>query len=249
MSQIFKQRLTCPAKDNKYYVNTAGGGYNTAIRVTGNWALPNCVGYCVGRWMEALGITKFDLGTNLRNAEEWYIYADKKYTRGKTPRIGAIICWQKGKIGKADGAGHIAYVEQVNADGSILISESAYGSYTFKTETVKKGYARKNMTFQGFIYPPVEFVLEADKPKFVVGRTYTLLEEMKVRKGPGINYAAKTHKELTKDGQAHDKDNDGCLDKGTVVSCLETKNVGNDIWVRTPSGWIAAYYNKTTYMK
>ncbi len=40
-----------------------------------------------------------------------------------------------------------------------------------------------------------------------------------MRTGPGTNYAAKKHSQLTADGQKHDKDNDGCLDAGTVITC------------------------------
>lgn len=53
----------------------------------------------------------------------------------------------------------------------------------------------------------------------------------------------------TADGQKHDKDNDGCLDAGTVVTCQEVRNVGNDIWMKAPSGWMAAYYDGKVYIK
>ena len=39
---------------------------------------------------------------------------------------------------------------------------------------------------------------------YKVGQVYTLQSEMKVRKGAGTNYAAKTHFLLTSDGQKHD---------------------------------------------
>ena len=45
------------------------------------------------------------------------------------------------------------------------------------------------------------------------------------------------------------KDNDGCLDAGTVVTCQEVRNVGNDIWMKAPSGWMAAYYDGKVYIK
>lgn len=73
--------------------------------------------------------------------------------------------------------------------------------------------------------------------------------ELKVRTGPGTNYSAKKHSQLTADGQKHDKDNDGCLDAGTVVTCQEVRNVGNDIWMKAPSGWMAAYYDGKVYIK
>lgn len=87
------------------------------------------------------------------------------------------------------------------------------------------------------------------KKPFTVGTNYTLQVELKVREGAGTNYRAKTHNELTSGGKSHDKDKDGALDKGTVVTCKEVKQVGNDTWIKCPSGWIAAIYNGKTYVK
>ena len=87
------------------------------------------------------------------------------------------------------------------------------------------------------------------EPMFKINTMYTLQAEMRVRTGPGINYRAKRYNELTPDGQKHDRDKDGCLDKGTRITVLETRNVGNDVWVRCPSGWIAGYNNGKKYLK
>lgn len=86
-------------------------------------------------------------------------------------------------------------------------------------------------------------------PSYTAGHEYTLQVELKVRTGPGTNYSAKKHSQLTADGQKHDKDNDGCLDAGTVVTCQAVRNVGNDIWMKAPSGWMAAYYDGKVYIK
>jgi surface antigen len=38
------------------------------------------------------------------------------------------MVWQKGPtLSYTDGAGHVAVVEQINDDGSIITSESGYG--------------------------------------------------------------------------------------------------------------------------
>lgn len=87
------------------------------------------------------------------------------------------------------------------------------------------------------------------KPSYKVGSTYTLQVELKVRSGAGTNYVAKTHGQLTADGQKHDTDKDGALDKGTKVTCKAVKTVGSDIWMQIPSGWIAAYYQGNVYVK
>lgn len=64
--------------------------------------------------------------------------------------------------------------------------------------------------------------------------------DLSVRTGPGTNYRRKTHNELTKDGQKHDKDKDGCLERGTRVTVYEWKNG----FARTPSGWVSEDYLK-----
>lgn len=86
-------------------------------------------------------------------------------------------------------------------------------------------------------------------PSYKVGNTYTLQSNMVVRTGAGTNYRAKKHSELTADGRKHDKDKNGCLDKGTRITCQQVKKSGSNIWIKCPSGWIAAYYNKKTYVK
>lgn len=145
-------RTTIPAHNNKWYMN-GGGGYNKCIRISGNWVLPNCVGYAYGRFMEAAGKTSCKLSTH--NAELWYGNTADGYKRGSTPKQGAIICWRKGTLKASDGAGHVAFVERVNADGSILISQSGYKAKTAMwTKTLKRPYKLSGYTLQGFIYNP-----------------------------------------------------------------------------------------------
>ena len=36
---------------------------------------------------------------------------------------------------------------------------------------------------------------------------------------------------------------------GTKVTCKSVKKVGNDVWINTPSGWIAAVYGGKVYVK
>ena len=62
--------------------------------------------------------------------------------------------------------------------------------------------------------------------------------DLSVRTGPGTGYRRKTHNELTADGKRHDKDKDGCLERGTRVTVYEWKNN----WARTPSGWMCGDY-------
>lgn len=84
---------------------------------------------------------------------------------------------------------------------------------------------------------------------YKVGSTYTLQSGMRVRTGAGTNYRAKKHSELTPDGQKHDKDKNGCLDKGTKVTCKAVKTIGSQTWIQTPSGWLCAKDGSEVYVK
>ena len=86
-------------------------------------------------------------------------------------------------------------------------------------------------------------------PTYTVGKVYELQVELKVRTAAGTNNSAKTHNQLTLDGRKHDKDKDGALDKGTKVTCQAVKVIGSDVWIKSPSGWMAAYYQGQYYIK
>ena len=87
-------------------------------------------------------------------------------------------------------------------------------------------------------------------PTYKVGNTYTLQKDLNVRKGAGTDYAQKKRSELTADGKKHAKLGIyAVLKKGTRVTCKATKKVGSDVWIQTPSGWLAAYYKGNKYIK
>lgn len=108
-----------------------------------------CVGYAYGRFMEALGATTCSLST--ADAGQWWYYTQDGYERGQDPRLGAVICWSR-----AGQAGHVAIVEQINPDGSIVTSNSAYNSTRFYTQTLSPPYYTWSSFYklQGFIYNP-----------------------------------------------------------------------------------------------
>lgn len=144
----YTPRLTAPTTDNPHF-------YAENPFEWSGYGLPNCTAYAWGRFYEVLGSTpKLSLG----NAEEWYIY-DDGYKRGSVPQLGAVACWRKGVAGdNSDGAGHVAIVEEIYSDGSILTGESGWGasSIFWTTKRPKDGNwgASSAYTFQGFIYNP-----------------------------------------------------------------------------------------------
>ena len=105
-----------------------------------------------------------------------------------------------------------------------------------------------DITDVGLSNTPVTPV-KPSSPSYTVGKVYTLQTELKVRTGAGISSAAKTHSQLTVDGRKNDKDKDGALDAGTKVTCQAIKVIGSDVWMKAPSGWMAAYYQGKYYIK
>lgn len=161
----FIPRLTEPSYDDKNWILTANGGYNKCFKITNNSAIPNCVGYCWGRWLELLKVTTHKLSR--QTAEKWFLNGDG-YDRGNTPKLGAVICFKTGSATNPnDGRGHVAIVEKINADGSILVSSSDYAGRRFYTMTYKYPYSHNGLDFQGFIYPPVDFVEETQPKKTI----------------------------------------------------------------------------------
>jgi surface antigen/LysM repeat protein len=68
------------------------------------------------------------LPTNLGNASSWYRNALANGMRvGERPKAGAVLWHTNTSI--AGGLGHVGYVESVNADGSILVSDMNYPTW------------------------------------------------------------------------------------------------------------------------
>ena len=139
-----KVRLTQP-KNNKYYIRQVTGGLNGAVAgsptISGANVLCNCVGYANGRFNEIINDPNLT-GTAIKfkyqlvcNAENFIESAKKQgLSISSTPIEGGIMVWQKGAtLGGGDGAGHVAVVEEVYDDGTIMTSESGYGAWAFKT--------------------------------------------------------------------------------------------------------------------
>ena len=160
----FTPRLSRPGTGNKYYITKGRGGYSNAIQGSPRDSvcdvLANCVGYAYGRFNEigGYGCCKYLVPTNAENFIE--TAKAQGLTISQTPSLGACMVWQAGAtLNGSDGAGHVAIVEQINPDGSIVTSESGWGcTPAFWTKTRTKGNgnwgAGSNYTFLGFIENP-----------------------------------------------------------------------------------------------
>jgi hypothetical protein len=145
------------------------------------------------------------------------------------------------------------YAESIGIKGVGLYETDKDGHFVhIDTRTNKYfwyGQAQaKRTTFGGATAASGESSEEKDDTTYAVGKTYKTQVVLVVRSGPGLNYAKKSYSQLTLNAKKVATGN-GNLKKGVSVTCLETKKVGNDIWMRIPSGWCAAYYNGNYYIK
>lgn len=145
----FTPRTTAPATDSIYYYSNANPFHKYGF------GMPNCTCYAWGRFYEITGEIP-RLATS--GAERWWNYASDGYSRGATPKLGAVVCWSKGSAtSDTDGSGHVAIVEEVKDGGTIVTSNSAYSGEAFYIKEFAPPYTMNGYTFQGFIYPDIEF--------------------------------------------------------------------------------------------
>lgn len=120
------------------------------------YGLPNCTCYAWGRFWEIGDPNRvYENRPNLStgDAEMWYGHTSDGYERGSEPALGAVLCFADGPY---SGAGHVCVVEEINEDGSIVCSNSAWdGSYFYLTTLYPPHYLpASGYVFQGFIYNP-----------------------------------------------------------------------------------------------
>lgn len=160
----FIPRMSIPDKGNPYYNTKKSGGYSSAVKgkptEEGLDVLRNCVGYANGRFAEIQGLNKIKYQL-VCNAEKFLDKAKALgLATGSVPKLGAIMVWQGGATKLAeDGAGHVAVVEEIKADGSVITSESGWNAkraFWTQTRTNKNGRWGQNSkySFLGFIYNP-----------------------------------------------------------------------------------------------
>lgn|GEM_PF-4089508 len=102
--------------------------YNAPVSVGGTGGLPaNCTWYASGRVKE-MGGSPEALSSMLGNAGTWGNNLSHGSRIVYQPQVGDIAEWTRD--------GHVAVVEQVNSDGSIVISESNYARILHHIRTI-----------------------------------------------------------------------------------------------------------------
>ena len=114
-----------PAAQTSSYTYTAGGGFpavDPSFRASLNGGYFGQCTYYVFNRMAQVGTP---IGHSMMgNAAEWPAYARSYgYSVSNSPSAGSAIVFQQGLAGADPTYGHVAFVEAVNADGSLYISE------------------------------------------------------------------------------------------------------------------------------
>lgn len=146
---MFKPRLTRPEAGNPYYCR---GKYAIGIipgkpTDAGCDVLANCVGYAAGRFNEIIGLNCFVHFRYAPDPDQWIARAQAEGLRtGSEPQLGAVLVWGH----------HVAIVEEINADGTIVTSESGYGCANpfWTSKRSRDGGSWGGEGFLGFIYQP-----------------------------------------------------------------------------------------------
>ena len=145
----FTRRTTAPESWNNYYYNAAYNPYTYETYVHNADLIGECTWYVWGRAYEILG--------HWPNISKWYakdFYAYNvntgAYPYGNEPKLGAIACFAPNN--HAYETGHVAIVEAVGGDGSVILSE-----YNFVSRHAFSANRYLNPTeartwVQGYIY-------------------------------------------------------------------------------------------------
>ena len=145
----FSRRTTAPESWNNYYYNAAYNPYTYETYVRNADLIGECTWYVWGRAYEILG---YRPNISNRYAKDFYAYNlnSRAYPYGNEPKLGAIACFAPHN--HAHWTGHVAIVEAVGTDGSVILSE-----YNFVSRHAFSANRYLNPTeartwVQGYIY-------------------------------------------------------------------------------------------------
>ena len=140
----FSRRTTAPEYGNIYYYNGAYNpfAYNQSL-------IGECTWYVWGRAYEILGQRP---NISRGHAKDFYTYNINSgaYPYGNEPKLGAIACFAPNN--HAYWTGHVAIVEAVGGDGSVILSEFNFkGVHVFSSDRYLNPTEARTWV-QGYIY-------------------------------------------------------------------------------------------------
>ena len=185
----FSPRYEAPSYSNAYYYSDKNLYYSAG------YGMPNCTAYAYGRAYEILG---HEPNLCPYNAELWYGWNQSNgyYNYGQQPAIGAIACWSY-----PYGGGHVAVVEDIDSNGNLTLSNSAWSGIEFYLTYADASEATYNpggsswWNFQGYIYvykePGEGYTAETTQPKNYSTGTYVVDvdDTLNMRSGAGTGYS------------------------------------------------------------
>lgn len=232
--------------DHVGVVEKVSGNKITVIEGNKNNAVERRTLEVNGRYIRGYGVPKYDGKSSASNTSN---STSKPSSSGNS--TGKSVNY-KVKINTPSGVNVRSTADSSRTDnivtaipnGRVVTITKESGGWGYTTFNGKKGWISlkytKNTTSSSSS--------GSSRPSYEVGTTYTLnADHLTVRTGAGTNYKAKSYSQLT----ANAKQNaysDGTLKRGTRVTCQATKKNGSDVWMRIPSGWVAAYYKGEKYI-
>ena len=151
-----------PSPDNKYFIVKSFGGYSPCIQGNNAYGLrpfvgsvlPNCVGAATGAFNQIIGQNNCNYLGNT-NAKNFIKLAKSQgLETGTKPLPASVMVWD------SNGAGHVAFVNDVLSDTKVETWESGWSYKTALTENLTRQKGSGNWgqgsgyTFIGFIYNP-----------------------------------------------------------------------------------------------
>lgn len=191
---------TVNATDWVYPSNESDYPYATSARnVVDQWNTytRNCTSYAMWKINQAgLAFNNNPTGPNgqsttLGNAGSWDEHAsDIGYTVNNTPTVGNPVNWEAGS-GGAGSAGHVAWVEQINADNSVFISEwnwnYADGNYNERNNLSGDHYIQLLSSCSSVISNKTVTSGQTFNCTQISGGSITILPETKFQVGSTVN--------------------------------------------------------------
>ena len=185
-----------------------------------NLWMPNCTCYAAGRAAE---ISTLPLGREVPggNAKTWW--TTTTWNKSTTiPKVGAICVWGS----PSSTYGHVAIVERINEDGTVVISQSNYTRASaakmnenyFQTKTVSLQAGKSGtigIPFLGYIYNPYvnDIRVKKDSKK---SQVEVITNKIKARKNPSLS------------GESYE----GLYIPQGIYDILETQVADNYLWIK-----------------
>ncbi len=190
----FSKRTKKPASGNKWFTASSAGGHSNCTTDLANpffsgATVANCVGYCWGRYFEALAQNGklwgdqrqiFAKRINGNPPVAWNGLKKSGYWKGylsSTPMVGSIAFYSKNSA--PSKSGHVSFVEHVYSNGNVDFSNCNYTTkplWAYQSN-VNPRTGFNGYTLLGYLHPcPDKW-----------GQTYTTTARLRLRKGAGTD--------------------------------------------------------------